>query len=148
MNLSVAEEKKVIRLLSFIVPFAIIKSYMLNVALPDFGKEFAIRPSTTGWVVTISGILSALGALIYGKLADHYGIRNLATFGVLLFSIGSLFCFFAPNFPLLLVGRIIQGIGVSSIPSLAMTIPARFGLDCYWLQQRLPLLYSVNMAGH
>lgn len=32
----------------------------------------------------------------------------------------------SPNYPLLLIGRIIQGIGVSSIPSLAMTIPARY----------------------
>ncbi|SHF27681.1 MFS transporter, DHA2 family, metal-tetracycline-proton antiporter [Seinonella peptonophila] len=126
MNLSIAEETKIIRLLCFLVPFAIINSYMLNVSLPEIAKEFAISPSTTGWVITVSGILSALGALIYGKLADYYGIRNLATFGVLLFSLGSLLCFFSSSFPLLLIGRIIQGIGVSSIPSLAMTIPARY----------------------
>jgi DHA2 family metal-tetracycline-proton antiporter-like MFS transporter len=126
MNLSIAEETKITRLLCFIVPFAIINSYMLNVALPDIAKEFSTSPSTTSWVITVSGIISALGALIYGKLADYYGLRNLATFGVLLFSIGSLFCFLAPSYPLLLIGRIIQGIGVSSIPSLAMTIPVRF----------------------
>jgi MFS transporter, DHA2 family, metal-tetracycline-proton antiporter len=126
MNVSIAEETRIVRLLCFIVPFAIINSYMLNVALPDIAREFEISPSTTSWVVTISGIISALGALIYGKLADYYGIRNLATFGVLLFSIGSLLCFFSSNYPLLIVGRIIQGIGVSSIPSLAMTIPARY----------------------
>ncbi|ANX11568.1 hypothetical protein ABE41_006070 [Fictibacillus arsenicus] len=126
MNVSVAEETRIVRLLCFIVPFSIINIYMLNVALPDIAREFEISPSTTSWVVTISGIISALGALIYGKLADYYGIRNLATFGVLLFSIGSLLCFLSPNYPLLIVGRIIQGIGVSSIPSLAMTIPARY----------------------
>lgn len=99
---------------------------MLNVALPDISTQFGITPSTTSWVVTVSGITSALGALIYGKLADYYGIRNLATFGVLMFSIGSIVCFYSPNYPLLIMGRVIQGIGVSSIPSLAMVIPARY----------------------
>jgi DHA2 family metal-tetracycline-proton antiporter-like MFS transporter len=126
MNLSIAEETRITRLLCFIVPFAIINSYMLNVALPDISREFGISPSTSSWVITISGIISAIGSLIYGKLADYHGVRRLATFGVILFSIGSLLCFLAPNFPLLLTGRIIQGIGVSSIPSLAMTIPVRF----------------------
>ncbi|MEH7224740.1 MFS transporter [Bacillus sp. JJ1566] len=126
MELSIVQETRIIRLLCLLVPFAIINSYMLNVALPDISAQFGITTSTTSWVVTVSGIISALGALIYGKLADYFGIRNLASFGVLMFSFGSILCFFTPNYPILIVGRIIQGIGVSSIPSLAMVIPARY----------------------
>lgn len=126
MNLTIAQETKIVRLLCFIVPFAIMNSYMLNVALPDIASDFKITSSLVGWVVTISGILSAIGALVYGKLSDHFGVKNLVTFGIILFSLGSILCFFAPNYPLLLGGRIIQGIGVSSIPSLAMLIPIRY----------------------
>ncbi|WP_423800813.1 MFS transporter [Neobacillus sp. SAB-20_R2A] len=126
MNLSVAQETQLIRLLCFIVPFAVINSYMLNVALPDISVQFGITSSTSSWVVTVSGIISALGTLLYGKLADHFGIKNLATFGVLMFFSGSILCFLAPSYLLLIMGRVIQGIGVSSIPSLAMVIPARY----------------------
>lgn len=126
MTLLVLQETRIIRLLCSMVPFAIINSFMLNVALPDIAKQFSISPSLTSWVVTVSGIISALGALIYGKLADHFGIKSLAVFGVLLFSVGSIFCLMAPDFPLLIVGRVIQGIGVSAIPTLAMIVPVRY----------------------
>lgn len=126
MNFSISQENRMIRLLCFLVPFAVMNSIMLNIALPFIAAEFDITPSSASWVITISGILSALGALIYGKLADHFGIKNLATFGVLMFSGGSIICFFAGNYSLLIAGRVIQGIGVSSIPSLAMLIPVRY----------------------
>jgi DHA2 family metal-tetracycline-proton antiporter-like MFS transporter len=123
---TIEAEKKIIRLLLFMVPFAIVNSYMLNVALPSISKEFHTLPSTTSWLVTIAGIISALGSVIYGKLADLYGVKKIALFGVVFFFGGSLLCFFSPNFSLLLIGRIIQGIGISTIPSLAMTIPAKY----------------------
>ena len=69
MTLSVLQETRIIRLLCFMVPFAIINSFMLNLALPDISEQFTISPSIASWVVTISGIISALGALIYGKLS-------------------------------------------------------------------------------
>lgn len=91
MNLSILQENRIIRLLCFIVPFAVMNGVMLNIALPNIAIEFRITPSAASCVVTVSGILSALGAVIYGKLADHFGIKNLATFGVLMFSIGSIY---------------------------------------------------------
>ncbi|MFD0588945.1 MFS transporter [Paenibacillus sp. GCM10027627] len=122
-RLSIAKQNRIVLLFCCMAPFAIMNSYMLNLALPEMAAYFGVNTSTAGWLITMSGIISALGAPIYGKLADIYGVKKLAIFGVILFSAGSAICMVSPSFPLLMVGRVIQGIGVSSIPSLAMLVP-------------------------
>ncbi|WP_175615783.1 MFS transporter [Piscibacillus halophilus] len=120
------QERRLIRLLCIMIPFSAMNIMMFNVALSDISEELNVSLSSTSWVVTIFGIVYAIGALVYGKLADVYGIRILALFGVTAFSIGSVIGLISQDFYVLIVSRLLQGIGASSIPTLSMLIPVRF----------------------
>lgn len=119
-------EKRIIALVCCLIPFSAMNIAMFNVALPDIIAEFRVPYGSASWVVTVFGILYAAGALIYGKLADRFGLKPLVAFGVAMFAAGSIFGFFAADFAMLIAARIAQGIGASAIPSLTMLIPVRF----------------------
>jgi len=55
----------------------------------------------------------AIGQLICGPLSDATGRKKVLYSGILLFLVGSVICFFAQDINTLLIGRFIQGLGVS-----------------------------------
>ncbi len=63
-----------------------------------------------------------LGTLIFGPWSDSSGRRPAIFAGLGVFCLGALLCMFAWNFPILVLGRVIQGIGAASprIVALAM----------------------------
>lgn len=64
---------------------------------------------------TISLIFAgmAVGQLIAGPLSDALGRKPILFAGISLYFVGSLLCYFAPSFEMLLIGRLVQGLGVS-----------------------------------
>lgn len=122
------KEKKAILIFLFgaINFFAVMNGTMFNIALPDISAQFNLTPSEVSWVVTGFSLLFAIGTLIYGKLADIYSIKRLITIGISLFSVGSLIGFLAPSFLWVIIGRILQAIGGSSIPTLVFLFPAKY----------------------
>ena len=125
-NASDNNERRTVLLVCCLIPFSAMNIAMFNVALPDIVADFQVRFGAASWVVTVFGILYAVGALVYGKLADRIGIRRLAVFGIAVFALGSIAGLFAFRFGMLMAGRILQGIGASAIPSLSMLVPVRF----------------------
>jgi len=116
---------KVIWAICFILLFSVMNVTMFNIAIPSIADEFSLLHSEVSWVTTGYAIIYALGSLTYGKLADRFPLKRLITIGILTFCAGSIVGFFAQNYAILLVGRFIQSAGASSIPALAMLIPAR-----------------------
>jgi EmrB/QacA subfamily drug resistance transporter len=84
---------------------------VVNVALPDIGKEFGASVSTLQWVLT--GYLIALASLILlgGALGDRFGRRKVFMIGTTWFAAASLLCGLAPNIEFLVVARVLQGVG-------------------------------------
>lgn len=96
------------------------------IAVPDIAKSFSLLPSQVSWVVTGYIIIYAIGALMYGKLADIYPLKTLLTIGLSLFVAGSIFGFFAPTFLMVVLSRMIQAAGASSIVAMAFIVPTRY----------------------
>lgn len=117
---------KLVAVLSVALFFSVMNGSMFIVALPDIAREFALLPSQAGWVIVGYAIIFALGSMTYGKLADIYSLRRLITFGVSLFAVGSLIGLFSNGFAMLIVARLVQSLGASAIPALAMLIPIRY----------------------
>src|SRR5437870_6069956 len=84
---------------------------VVNVALPWMGRDLGAGLDGLQW--TISGYLLTLSALILlgGSLGDRFGRRRVFVIGVTWFAAASLVCGLGPNLLLLVVARIVQGIG-------------------------------------
>jgi MFS family permease len=64
-------------------------------------------------MLTSSTLLAvAAGAMLFGRLGDLFGRRRVYGLEAVLMIIGALVSAFAPNFTLLLVGRLILGLGI------------------------------------
>lgn len=84
---------------------------MVNLALPDLGRDLSISIEDSRWVV--QSFLLAVGALLLpaGRLGDLLGHRRVYLVGYTFFGAASLACGLAEGFASLIVFRILQGVG-------------------------------------
>ncbi len=90
---------------------AFLDGTVVNVALPDIGRDLNASTSALQWI--LNGYLLTLASLILlgGSLGDRLGRRRVFQVGVALFTLASAGCAAAPNVELLIVARLVQGIG-------------------------------------
>ncbi len=90
---------------------AFLDGTVVNVALPDIGKDLNASTSSLQWI--LNGYLLTLASLILlgGSLGDRLGRRRIFRLGVALFTLASLGCAAAPTVEWLIFARLIQGIG-------------------------------------
>lgn len=93
-----------------------------NLAVRPVAEAFDAGVSTMQWLVDGYNLSYALLLLTGGLLADLFGRRRVFMAGALLFSAASLLCALAPTLPVLLVGRVLAGVGAALLlpSSLAM----------------------------
>ncbi|HEY5894295.1 MAG TPA: DHA2 family efflux MFS transporter permease subunit [Chthoniobacterales bacterium] len=84
---------------------------IINTAVPTMAASLNV-PSLSLKAVLTSYMLSlAVFIPVSGWVADRFGTRRVFQAAIALFSIGSLLCGLAVNVPMLVVSRIIQGVG-------------------------------------
>ena len=98
----------------------------VNIAFPSITQAFALEIEDIRWVVTAYVLTYASLMLIFGKLGDLLGYRRIFQCGLVVGAAGFLACAAAPTYALLLLGRVLQGIGVALIlscgPALATSL--------------------------
>lgn len=97
---------------------------MFSVALPAIRDAFALEPDIVAWISTAYSLPFVVFMPLYGKLGDGLGKDKLFLTGIGLFMLGSLLCFFADGLTLLLLGRVLQGVGTAGINPLCLAIIA------------------------
>ncbi len=101
---------------------AAIDSTVVGIALPAIGHNFHLSVASLQWVV--SAYLLALAGLLLvgGALGDRFGRRRLFIVGVVGFALTSLVCAAAPDAPVLIVGRALQGVGAALLTPGSLAI--------------------------
>src|SRR3954469_2082086 len=84
---------------------------IVNTAVPTMAASLHVAPLSLKAVLTSYTLSLAVFIPISGWLADRFGTCRVFRLAVWLFLIGSLACGVAPNVPLLVGARILQGIG-------------------------------------
>ncbi len=101
---------------------AFLDGTVVNVALPEIGRDLHASTSTLQWI--LNGYLLTLASFILlgGSLGDRLGRRRVFVFGVGLFTAASLLCAIAPSAEFLIAARLVQGVGGALLTpgSLAM----------------------------
>jgi MFS family permease len=89
---------------------------MLLPAIRDIIREFNISYSTSSWLLTAYLISGAVATPIAGKLSDIYGSKKMVLSILLIYITGISIGGFSTDLSILLLARIIQGIGISMFP--------------------------------
>src|SRR5258705_7445060 len=90
-------------------------------ALPTIGRQFR-DVSNLSWVITAYLLASTAVAPVFGTLADIYGRRAMIIASLSLFIAGSVLCAVAPNLPVLILARGLQGLGGGGIMPIVQTV--------------------------
>jgi putative MFS transporter len=98
----------------------------IGVAGPLLRQQWGLTNVDIGLLNTITFGSAAIGRLATGYIADRYGRRVMLGIDLLLFTIGSLLCAFAPSFGWLCIARAIVGFGLGGEISIAVTMLAEF----------------------
>jgi EmrB/QacA subfamily drug resistance transporter len=97
-------------------------STIVNVALPDIGRDFHAPVSGLQWTIDAYTLVLAALLMLSGSTADRLGRRRVFQIGLALFTIGSLLCSLAPGLGWLIAFRMLQAVGGSMLNPVAMSI--------------------------
>ncbi len=91
---------------------------IVSIALPNISHDFA-DVKWLSWVISGYLLTSTLATPLYGKLSDLYGRRHLLTWSISIFLVSSVGCALSQSMAILVVFRLIQGVGGGGLISLA-----------------------------
>ena len=94
----------------------------LNIAFTPIMKDFDVSVSTVQWLTTAYMLGAAIMVPVSSFLYRKFQVKPLFLFTVGLLIVGSLICAFAPNFDILLTGRIIQSLGTGMLIPIGMNM--------------------------
>ncbi|PKL63685.1 MAG: hypothetical protein CVV32_12660 [Methanomicrobiales archaeon HGW-Methanomicrobiales-3] len=89
----------------------ILDGTIVTVSLPTMMHDLSVDTALGIAVLLAYTIMLAGTVLMFGRMADRWGMRRVMIAGFLLFVASSLVCGLAPSLPVLVLGRLIQGIG-------------------------------------
>ncbi|WP_334910112.1 MFS transporter [Nostoc sp.] len=95
---------------------------IINVALPTLVQAFKTSFPTTQWAVLSYQLVSSGLVLGATRLGDMWGKKSLYQGGLVLFTLSSLLCGFAPTIEWLIGFRALQGLGAVFISGLGLAI--------------------------
>ncbi|MFG1706227.1 MFS transporter [Nonomuraea sp. M3C6] len=100
---------------------------VINVALPSIGSGLDLDRAWLTWAVTAYTLCFGGLMLLGGRLGDAYGTRRILLAGLTLFTLASLVTGLATSGPVLIGGRLAQGVGAALLsPSALATITRTF----------------------
>jgi len=95
-------------------------------AFPKIEKELNISAQQIGLLITVFTLPGIILTPILGVLADRFGRKTILIPALLLFGLAGTSCFFTRHFHLLLIFRLLQGVGAASLGSLNVTLIGDF----------------------
>ncbi|MGD3110033.1 MFS transporter [Streptomyces sp. YGL11-2] len=99
-----------------------INSTMIATALVAIGQDFRIGAADTAWLISAMYLASAVGQPSLGRLADRAGPRRVFAAGAVAVVAAGLIGALAPTFTLLIVSRVVLGIGTAAAYPAAMAM--------------------------
>jgi DHA2 family multidrug resistance protein len=115
-------------LIAFVVSLAafmeVLDTSIANVALPHIGGSLSASSDESTWVLTSYLVSNAIVLPITGWLVSLFGRKRFFLMCITLFTVSSLFCGIAPTLVILLLARVIQGVGGGGLQPMAQAILA------------------------
>jgi len=96
---------------------------MILPALPAVGATLGVRhDNDVQFVVSLLFLGFGFGQFLYGPVSDSVGRKPAVYFGLAVFSAGCTLALTAQTFPVLLAGRVLQGLGVAGPRTMTIAL--------------------------
>lgn len=109
-------------------------------SFPELQNYFHLTPFWVEASLSVNFLGYCVSLIFVGALGDHYGRKPILLLGLSLFVIGSLLCLSMQSYMLLLLGRFIQGVGISAPAILSFLIIA----DAYPIKKQQFFMAILN----
>lgn len=97
---------------------------IVTIALPTIQSNLHASLSGLQWVVDSYTLPFAVLLLTAGALGDRFGRKRLFLVGLAIFTLGSALCGIAPTLELLIMGRVLQGVGGAALSPGSLSVLA------------------------
>lgn len=111
-------------------------------SFPQLQSYFHLTPSWVEALLSVNYLGYCVSLFLVGGLADRFGRKPIIIIGLIIFLIGTLFCLLIPYYHFVLLGRLLQGIGVAAPSILSFLIIA----DAYSLKEQQFFMGVLNGA--
>lgn len=92
-------------------------------ALSIIGRELNTKVESDNQLMIIMIFLGlGCGQLIFGPLSDSFGRKPIVYYGFFIFLIASFICIYAESLTIMIIGRILQGVGLSAPRTISISI--------------------------
>lgn len=98
-----------------VAAFALLQSLVIP-ALPTMGEALSATQSDVTWVLTAYLLSASIFTPIMGRLGDISGKKRVFVIALVALALGSLLAALAPSLWVMIVGRVIQGVGGGVLP--------------------------------
>ena len=100
--------------------------FVIGIVVALLKPEWGLSTGQVSLLNSATLAASAVGAIIFGRIADILGRKRIYGYEVLILAIGALASAFAPNFWFLLICRIVLGIGIGGDYPVSATIMSEY----------------------
>lgn len=94
--------------------------YVTQPLLPTFSEAFHVSPAVASLSLSVTTFALAVSLIIVSSLSEAWGRKSLMTISIFAASVLTLALAFSPNFEIILVLRVVQGIVFAGLPAIAM----------------------------
>jgi MFS transporter, PHS family, inorganic phosphate transporter len=100
--------------------------FVIGIVVALLKTQWSLSTNQVSWINSATLLASAVGAIVFGRVADILGRKKIYGYEVLILAFGAIASAFAPNYTFLLVSRIILGIGIGGDYPVSATIMSEY----------------------
>lgn len=122
MNVEQKKRNQILTVLFLGVLMGALDIAIVGPALPAIRSQFGVSDRLLSWIFGIYVLFNLIGTPLMSKLSDQFGRRTIYVLDIALFAVGSLIVALSTAFPLVLLGRAVQGFGAGGIFPVASAV--------------------------
>jgi EmrB/QacA subfamily drug resistance transporter len=103
----------------------LVDSTIVSVATPTIAEKLDADINAVIWVTSAYLLAYAVPLLITGRLGDRFGPKVLYQIGLVVFTLASLWCGLSGSIEMLIVARVVQGLGAAMMTPQTMSVITR-----------------------
>lgn len=97
---------------------AVLDGTICNVALPSMASQLGVASEDSIWIVNAFQLAVMMLLLPFASMGELWGYKQVYVRGIVVFTFGSLLCALSPSFAMLVIARVVQGVGAAMMMSV------------------------------